>query len=107
MKEELEAYAKGFKDGWEAARKEFEPGWGKNKNHLQPHMWRDLSPETYKGCSVCGRSGIDNYVCYLQNCPSKVSCQTGAGAIGAPVNVGVGGIGTISPATNGPTGEWK
>lgn len=86
------AYIEGFRDGWTEAMK-------------YKQNTTTLPTTTYDGCRVCGRSGLDNYVCYMPNCPSKITC--GAGAIGAPYNVGVGGIGTISPAANGPAGEWK
>lgn len=25
-------------------------------------------------CAICGRSGVTGYVCYHNNCPTKVSC---------------------------------
>lgn len=127
---ELEAYAKGFKDGWEAARKESMP----NRNHLQPHMWNDLKvdppPGTYNKCPVCGAIGIRFEVCYNEKCPTRITVTNtmttnktdgfgvpynqGAGAIGAPVNVGVGGVGTIAPARTvgaeggfSGSGVWK
>ena len=68
-------YIDGFRDGWTEAMK---------YKQSQPVV----PTTTYKGCIVCGRTGIDNYVCYDHNCPSKIS---GAGAIGAPTNISVGG----------------
>lgn len=87
------AYIEGFRDGWTEAMK------------YKQGAWSVVPTDAYDGCRVCGRSGIDNYVCYLHNCPSKIT--SGAGAIGASYNVGVGGIGTTVPAANGPTGDWK
>lgn len=92
---ELEAYAKGFKDGWEAARKESMP----NRNHLQPHMWKDIKidpPQNYSKCPECGVIGVQGLVCYNTRCPTRIHATYGAG--GQPTNVGVGGIGTTVPS---------
>ena len=75
-------WAKGYREGFEAGYKTakamgFEP---------QPIEYPHLN---YVGCKICGRKGIDNMVCYNPNCPSRLT--SGAGAIGVPSNIGVGG----------------
>ena len=27
---------------------------------------------THYGCQVCGRNGVDNYVCYNPDCPNRI-----------------------------------
>jgi hypothetical protein len=105
-KKTMEAYAMGFKDGWQAAMEQIDK-LPPNRNHLQPHMWKDLKIDpppgtSYFKCPVCGAFGTTGVVCYNHNCPTKIT--SGAGAIGAQYNVGVGGIGTTVPATVGGTG---
>ena len=59
-------YRDGFKDGYEQAKKE--------------HVW--LTPTVpYQGdtmkCPVCGRIGVHASVCYLPQCPSRVTVTAG------------------------------
>ena len=81
------AYIEGFKDGWTEAMK------------YKQGAWPTVPTTIYEGCLLCGRTGLDNYVCYMPNCPSKIS---GAGAIGGSFKIGIDGV-----SANGPTGEWK
>lgn len=103
---ELEAYAKGFKDGWQAAMEQVDK-LPPNRNHLQPHMWKDLKIDpppgtSYFKCPVCGAIGVRSVVCYNHDCPTKIT--SGAGS--SPTNVGVGGFGTTSPAYTSNTSGW-
>lgn len=75
-KKTMETYAMGFKDGWQAAMEQIDK-LPPNRNHLQPHMWKDLKidppPGTYNKCPVCGAIGIRFEVCYNEKCPTRIA----------------------------------
>lgn len=90
-------YAQGFKDGFAAGLEE-----GK-KLASKPTRLDDylFGQPGYLGmpntCHVCGRlqSGVDGYVCYSPNCPTKVTCGSpmtaySTGPTGGPVTGAVG-----------------
>ena len=62
---ESDDYKKGWYDGYQAAKKE-QPLNIPTTPYIAPKV------VTYEGCTVCGRTGVSNVVCYLQNCPSRV-----------------------------------
>jgi len=63
---ESDDYKKGWYDGYQAARKERDNQYIPTTPYIAPKV------VTYDGCTVCGRTGVSNVVCYLQNCPSRV-----------------------------------
>ena len=69
--DELEAYAKGFKDGWTEAMK--------IKQHTLPtvpHTPHNM-PE-YFTCPSCGAMGVRGQVCFNPNCPTAMKSYTGS-----------------------------
>ena len=63
---ESDDYKKGWYDGYQAAKRE-QPVNIPTMPYIAPKVL------THEGCTICGRNGISNVVCYLQNCPSRVS----------------------------------
>lgn len=71
IKEKLDAYKQGYKDGYNDAVKFYilDP-----KKNMHPDHFK--SPENYK-CSICGISGVHASVCYHPKCPSRAYATTG------------------------------
>lgn len=72
----LEAYKQGFKDGYNEAVRFYILNPMRN---MHPDHYK--SPDHYK-CPICGISGVHSSVCYLPNCPSKVTASDAIGAAG-------------------------
>ena len=72
----FEEYKNGYRDGFKDG---FEQGQKQNKNVLDTYkLPTSPIPNTHNvGCYVCGRQGIDYYVCSHFNCPSRVTWTVG------------------------------
>ena len=68
--DELETYAKGFKDGWTEAMKIKQP------TLPSPIPWQ--TPPVYVNCPSCGAMGVRGQVCYNPNCPTAFKSYTGS-----------------------------
>jgi hypothetical protein len=71
VKEKLDAYKQGYKDGYNDAVKFYVVDPIKNTH-----------PDHYR-CPICGISGVHSSVCYLPNCPSRAYATGAIGAAGS------------------------